>query len=156
MSQTETLVDDRLASLARADIRSLRAQWADLYGRPAPMRLSCDLLARAIAYRIQAEQWGGLRPALRRRLERLGEGGECEAARRSVSRLQPGARLMREWNGETHVVEVLADGLAWNGERYRSLSAVARAITGVRWSGPRFFGLHEAARSSNQDQGTSP
>jgi len=156
MTRTEPSVEDRLASLDQLGLASLRAQWAILYGRPAPMRLSRDLLARAIAYRIQAERWGGLRPALCRRLERLGNGSEGEAAQRSMLRLQPGVRLMREWNGETYVVDVLADGYHWNSERYRSLSAVARAITGARWSGPRFFGLHETARSSSLGREASP
>jgi len=151
MIRVETTVEDRVAAVAQLDLKSLRAGWADLHGHPAPIRLSRDLLARAIAYRIQAAQWGGLRPALRRRLERLRNDSRPAPAHRPATRPQPGARLMREWNGETHVVDVLADGFAWNGKRYRSLSAVARAITGARWSGPRFFGLHDAARSPLRD-----
>jgi len=148
-------MEDRIASIAQLDLVSLRVQWTAYHGRPAPMRLGRDLLARAVAYGIQAEQWGGLRPALRRRLKRLCDG--CgQATQGTVLRLQPGVRLMREWNGETHVVDVLADGYHWNSTRYRSLSAVARAITGARWSGPRFFGLHETARPSGLGRGSSP
>jgi len=62
-------------------------------------------------------------------------------ASRATRTLKPGARLIREWNGSSHIVEVVEDGFLWNGKRYRSLSAIARAITGTRWSGPRFFGL---------------
>lgn len=101
-----------------------------------------DLLLRALSYHVQAQTAGGLRPAAHRRLARtateLQEGKDVFA---TSPRLRPGTRLMREWKGDTHVVEVLADGFAWRGAYYASLSAAARAITGVRWSGPRFFGL---------------
>jgi len=147
MTPIKPSLEDQLIHLAQLDLSSLRDRWEELFGSPAPMRLSSDLLARAIGYQIQAKQYGGLRPALRRRLKRLGDGIESEAMRNPASQLQPGARLMREWNGETHVIEVHADGFAWNDERYRSLSAVAYAITGARWSGPRFFGLHERAQT---------
>jgi Protein of unknown function (DUF2924) len=89
-----------------------------------------------------------LPPPLRARLDRIAAGEE----RRASPTLQPGARLLREWNGTTHVVDVLPDGFLWNGASHRSLSAIARAITGARWSGPRFFGLVSAA---SEDPGKS-
>ncbi len=149
MSRHRQSLDHRLAEIEGYDVPALRAEWAALYGHPVPARLSRDLLVRAVAYGIQAEQWGGLRPALRRQLERLTDGGR-ESGTTTPPRarsLQPGIRLMREWNGQTHVVEALTDGFAWRGKRYRSLSAVARAITGARWSGPRFFGLRDTPSS---------
>jgi hypothetical protein len=155
MSYNEPSIEVRIAEIAELDLTSLRAEWAVIHGRPAPMRLSRNLLARALAHSIQAKQWGGLLPATRRRLERMHSGDSQRDVPTSNFRLQPGSRLMREWNGETHVIDVLADGFEWNGGQYGSLSAVARAITGARWSGPRFFGLRNAARSPSRDEGAS-
>ena len=101
------------------------------------------MLVRAIAYEIQAKKFGGLKPAIGRRLRKIAEGlvvGD-EVATSTKPKLNVGARLIREWNGYSHVVEVVEGGFIWNGERYTSLSAIARGITGARWSGPRFFGL---------------
>jgi Protein of unknown function (DUF2924) len=135
-------IEQRLAEIDQLDLPSLRAAWAAGFGEAASARLSRDLLRRAIAYRLQEQKDGGLRPATIRRLRRLAEDLRAgEAVVTSAPTLQPGVRLMREWNGETHVVEVLAGGFSWRGAAYQSLSAIARAITGVRWSGPRFFGL---------------
>lgn len=134
-----------LNELESLDHAELRKRWAVEFGQIAPWRASRDLLARGIVYRIQEKDGGGLRPVTVRRLHRimvnLKHGGAV--TEKAAPTLQPGVRLMREWNGETHVVEVLADGFAWRGGYYSSLSAIARAITGVRWSGPRFFGLHD-------------
>ena len=90
-----------------------------------------------MTYEAQVQQRGGLTPAVRRGLAQWAAG----RAQVPSPRLRPGARLVRECNGVSHVVEVTAAGLVWRGRRYRSLSAVARAITGARWSGPLFFGL---------------
>ena len=106
-------------------------------------------MVRAIAYEMQAKKYGGLKPAVSRQLQRIAAGlaaGEPVAIK-AASKLKPGARLVREWNGSTHVVEVVDGGFIWNGERYSSLSAIARAITGARWSGPRFFGLASSGTS---------
>ena len=136
-------VEQRLAEIDQLDLPSLRAEWTAGFGEAASAHLSRDLLRRAIAYRMQEQKEGGLRPATIRRLRRLAEDRRAGEAVKvtSAPTLQPGVRLMREWNGETHVVEVLAGGFSWRGAAYQSLSAIARAITGVRWSGPRFFGL---------------
>ena len=146
-------VEARLAELARLDAPALRRLWQEHYGCPAPKRTRADFLRRAIAYRIQEKAYGGLRPATVRRLKRLAE--ELAASGRitatPASQLQPGARLMREWNGETHVVDVAEDGYRWRGRTYRSLSVIAREITGARWSGPRFFGLNGKRRVSEGD-----
>ena len=75
--------------------------------------------------------------ALRARLDRIAAGEE----RKASPTLQPGSRLLREWNGTTHVVDITDAGYVWNGKSHRSLSAIAREITGARWSGPRFFGI---------------
>ena len=79
---------------------------------------------------------------MRRQLRKVTEGGSDPAAANvKTAKIAPGMRLIREWNGSSHVVEAVDGGFVWNGKRYGSLSAVARAITGARWSGPRFFGL---------------
>lgn len=118
----------------------LVAAWTKLYGKAPPKGISIRLLAGAIAYARQAKQHGGLSSRAPRRLAKLA-GGAPVAEVAAPRTLKPGARLVREWNGVSHTVEVVADGYVWKGERYRSLSAVARGITGARWSGPRFFGL---------------
>ncbi len=131
---------DALADLTRAE---LVERWRTHYRTDPPKGISRRLLIRAIAYEMQARRYGGLKPATDRRLRMIanstadGDHGN----RKTAPPLQPGARLVRDWNGVTHVVEVIESGFVWNGGRHRSLSAIARAITGARWSGPRFFGL---------------
>jgi hypothetical protein len=131
---------DALADLTRAD---LVARWRTHYRSDPPKGISRRLLIRAIAYEMQAKRYGGLKPATDRRLMKIANGTALgdHGSRKASPALQPGARLVREWNGVSHVVEVVEGGCVWNGCRHRSLSAVARAITGARWSGPRFFGL---------------
>ena len=129
-----------LADLARAE---LVERWRIHYRTDPPKGISRPLLIRAIAYEMQAKRYGGLKPAIARRLQMIANGtADGDHGNRKASpTLQPGARLIREWNGVSHVVEVIEGGFIWNGDRHRSLSAIARAITGARWSGPRFFGL---------------
>ena len=136
-----------LASLPRVD---LVERWQGQYGVDPPKGLSTLLLIRAVAYEIQARAYGGLKAPTRKRLERLAGAGRDQEfgsiTPRSPS-LDPGARLVREWNGETHVVDVTGDGFEWQDQQYGSLSEIARLITGARWSGPRFFGLNGGAAS---------
>lgn len=150
----EKSVDDQLAGLSQLDLASLRGEWIRLYGKPPSRYVGRELLMRAVAYRIQEKAYGGVKPAIVRKLrkvmENLRAGKKANIIPPRV--MQPGVRLMREWNGETHVVEVLPKGFGWRGSRYPSLSAVAHAITGARWSGPRFFGLldKQKARGSKK------
>ncbi len=135
-----------LADLPRAD---LVKRWCGFYRAKAPKGISRRMMVRAIAYEMQAKKYGGLKPAVSRRLQRIAAGlvaGEPVAIK-ATPKLKPGARLVREWNGATHVVEVVDGGFIWNGERHSSLSAIARRITGARWSGPRFFGLMSSGAS---------
>ncbi len=128
-----------LADLPRPD---LTERWRQLYRAAPPKGISRPLLIRAVAYGMQVKRYGGLKPAVRRQLRKVVDGGPAEAAANlQTARIAPGMRLIREWNGSSHVVEAVDGGFVWNGARYGSLSAVARAITGARWSGPRFFGL---------------
>ncbi len=131
---------DALADLTRIE---LVEHWRAHYRSVSPKGISRRLLIRGIAYEMQAKRYGGLKPTPDRRLQMIANGtaNGDRGGRKATPRLQPGARLVREWYGANHVVEVIEGGFIWNGNRHRSLSAIARAITGARWSGPRFFGL---------------
>ena len=129
-----------LADLPRPD---LVERWKALYRSDPPKGISRPLLVRAVAYEMQAKRFGSLKPATFRRLQKIArqDAAGDKANSPAPPRLKSGARLIREWNGVTHVVDAIDDGFIWQGARYGSLSAIARAITGARWSGPRFFGL---------------
>jgi hypothetical protein len=126
----------------------LRHEWQRLYRANPPRRLSRDLLQRAIAHKIQEQAYGGLSQTLRRRLQTLARAmaQDGEVALKTSPGRKPGARLVRQWRGETHCVLVLDDGFLYQDRHYRSLSAIARVITGAHWSGPRFFGLGAQTR----------
>jgi len=145
----------------KPDRAALVEAWTETYGSPPPKGISTRLLGLAIAYEQQVKTHGGLSKAAKRKLAAIASEAcssptcedaievdamvaDCTKSRHSI-RPQAGTRLMREWNGKTHVVDVLDKGVLYNGRTYRSLSSVARAITGARWSGPRFFGLDEGA-----------
>ena len=121
------------------DRAALLAAWDHLYEAPVPKGLSQAFLRRFLAFDIQAHRYGGLPKGFVADLDRRVSGGKPS----SSPALMPGGRLLREWNGVTHTVEVTGTGYRWNRQMYPSLSSVARAITGARWSGPRFFGLTE-------------
>ena len=131
-----------VADIEAMDRAALMAAWSDLFRSPVPKGLSRSFLRRFLAFEVQARQFGGLPKGFHPDLDRQAD----RKAVRSDATLKPGGRLLREWNGTTHTVEVVDEGFRWNGQTYRSLSAVARTITGARWSGPRFFGLKEADR----------
>lgn len=124
-------------ALARRDLHGLRDEWRKRYGEAPKMR-STELLARLLAWKIQADAFGGLDAKTIRLLTR-------ESLAMPRPQLAPGTRLDRDWQGHRYEVDVLEDGFAYAGQTYRSLSEVARAITGTRWNGWRFFGLCEAA-----------
>ena len=122
--------------------------WRALFESDRPRRVCGDLRIKALGYRLQEKAIGGLKPSTRRLLERWGRNGSehgplAEPAR---TRLKTGTVLVREWHGVNHRVTVLGDGFDFDGERFRSLSEIARKITGVRWSGPLFFGLKSSAK----------
>src|SRR3984893_1880261 len=132
-----------LVRLSALTIFELRGEWRRLHRMPPPMRLSRDLLTRGIIYQLQERAYGGLSKAAARKLEQASADPPSRGAAKPVQpiSLRAGTRLVREWRGVTHMVLIHADGIEWRGQRYRSLSVVARKITGARWSGPRFFGL---------------
>jgi hypothetical protein len=130
------------AEIETMDRAALLAAWSEVFQSPVPKGLSQSFLRRFLAFEVQARQFGGLPKNFLADLEKRidGKGGKMDATPK------PGGRLLREWNGTTHTVEVTDAGYRWNGQTHRSLSSVARAITGARWSGPRFFGLKEEAQ----------
>lgn len=141
----------RLAALKAASTPELKAQWRDLFDSEPPP-FNRRYLESRLGYRIQELTYGGLKPETIRRLERLGEqldGGDKK--KRSLrADLKPiaGTRLLREWQGVEQIVTVTADGFEWQGRPYRSLSAIARAITGTRWNGWVYFGLKNHRRGA--------
>ena len=139
---------DRIEKLERAALLSL---WNELVGCPAPKSLSLSFLRRVVAYETQIRARGGLPGKTKRKLARIARAAtqsrECGQTDQALSidtttaRLEPGARLVRDWNGSTWVVDVTDAGFVMRGKTYRSLTAIAKEITGAHWSGPRFFGL---------------
>lgn len=130
------MIEDKLAALDQATRPELIEQWIALLGSRPPSRISRGLMLRMIACEIQWRDSGLPRAQLIRRLQRL-----VALAGSSKPSARPGTRLVRDWNGRRHVVDVTSEGYVWNGTTWRSLSAIAREITGTKWSGPRFFGV---------------
>lgn len=140
MRKPNISLDEKLTYLEAIDDRpALINLWREQYDCPPPRGISLKMMKLAIAYKLQEAVHGGLKPALRRHLNDVMDN------RRKVVTPPPemaaGTRLIRQWHGKVYEASFQADGVLVNGERYKSLSDAARAITGVRWSGPRFFGL---------------
>jgi hypothetical protein len=136
--RSEPRLADQVRAVARLDLEGLREEWRRRFGRPPTLR-SVDLLRRVLAWKVQAAELGGLDAETRRLLRQT-----------SVSRgprLEPGARIAREWKGVRHEVEVTKAGFCYADQAYDSLSEIARLITGTRWNGPRFFGLRQGEGS---------
>lgn len=136
----------RLSALKNMSVKELKAEWQSLYGEHAPNNSRIFLQIR-LGYRIQELTHGGLDRETRRMLDLLADEVEGLTRRKNLiadpRNPVAGTRLVREWNGIEHTVTVLTDGFEWQGRKYKSLSAVAREITGTRWNGYRFFGLRE-------------
>ena len=142
-TRSRRAISHKLDSLPSLTIKQLKQQWRSLYSTEPPRRVSRELLTRAVAYRIQEQVLGGLKPSTRRLLERLASDARSGRPLKLLLRASAsaGTVLMRDWQGITHEVKVLDRGVLYKRKRYRSLSGVARLITGSRWSGPLFFGL---------------
>ena len=134
-------LDNRIAALAMMCAAQKRAEWRRLTGQPAPPAFGSGLLTRAIAHAFQDKATGSAGKTLQRRLKRLNDKASRGAAANASLEIKPGTWLSRTWHGEVHQVVVLETGFEYRGERYPSLTAIARHITGAAWSGPRFFGL---------------
>ncbi len=148
---------EQLTALTQMPSHKLREYWRKIYRAEPPRRIPRDLLMRAAAYQIQERAYGGLDRKTKRRLRTLARTLESDG-RLPLSpgpSLKPGAKLIREWHGKTYRVAVLEDGFEFDGERYRSLSKIAREITGARWSGRRFFGLPQKEKFTPSPEGES-
>jgi hypothetical protein len=153
MLRADIDVEAEIGRLAGLNPCALRARWRDFYGSEAPVRMSSEIMLRAIAHRIQEQAFGGLSTSLRTKLrsaakavtktgERKTDGRAHSPRVRRDRSVKPGTKFLREWNGRMIEVIAMADGrYLFEGEAHSSLSAVARKITGTRWSGPAFFGV---------------
>ena len=147
---TNTSFDEEIAHLRGLDLKGLRSRWQSVFRKAPPDHLTRHLLFAIIAYQIQADRLGDLDHETKQILHRTDskENGAGMSARlvsfdQKRTELTPGTVLVREWDRQSQRVMVMADGFAWNGQTYDSLSKVAFAITGTKWNGPRFFGLRD-------------
>lgn len=146
----DTSVLSQLAALKQMTVIELKAKWEAIFGKPAPNN-SRSFLEIRLGHRIQELTHGGLSRETRRALDLLADEFEGRGGRKTIiaDARNPvvGTKLVRPWDGVEHTVTVLPDGFDWQGRKFKSLSAVARAITGTQWNGYRFFGLREARRT---------
>lgn len=150
VSSTTSALAHEIAALRQATPADLKERWRALYCTEPPRRISRDLLVRALAYRIQEQALGGLKPSTRRLLAKVAADASDRRPIQAAPEptLKPGTVLLREWHGTQHQVIVREDGIVFLGKTYKSLSQVARRITGTKWSGPLFFGL----KANRQEQ----
>ena len=145
-------LEREIAELQDLKTPALQIKWRTVFASEPPRKMRAGFLARAIAYRLQEQVLGTLRPDTQKTLDKLAlslrrsQGDDVGAI--YTARATPGTLLMREWNGTTELVDVVKTGFVWRGKSYRTLSAVAVAITGTKWSGPKFFGLDRSPKRS--------
>jgi hypothetical protein len=149
-TSAKTSVEIEIAHLRDLDLKGLRSRWQSVFQRLPPDHLPRHLLFAIIAYRIQADRLGDLDHETKQILDRTDakDTGATMSTRlvsldQKRTELTRGTVLVREWDRHSQRVMVMADGFAWNGQTYDSLSKVAFAITGTKWNGPRFFGLRD-------------
>ena len=141
----EARICEEVRDLEMMTLDQLRQRWRQLFGPPPQLR-STELVRRLLSDKLQ-EQAAGRDPHLATRLRSLGKiAARGDRPKAPAPRLKVGTHLVRAWSGRQHRVEVTESGLLWEGREYRSLSEIARAITGTRWNGPLFFGLRETAK----------
>jgi hypothetical protein len=148
-------LETEIERLPNLSLLELRQRWKMLFGHPAPKSLRRTFLARAVAYQMQVEAYGGLSVATKRRLREIANAvrnGDANAIPGS-SRIRSGTQMIRQWQNTTHTVTALAEGFEWNGRAYKSLSAVANAITGTKWNGFAFFGIKRAPSGNKNAAG---
>ena len=151
-------LNTKIAALDQLDFQALQRLWQDIHGSKTPARLGSEFLRRAIAFHLQEQQLGGLGRLARLRLKALERRSPRNTSAKSnlpaSASVKAGTRFLREWQGETHEVQALEGGqFVYRGKAYRSLSVIARAITGTHQSGPRFFGLKDAGRKNKTPRG---
>jgi hypothetical protein len=154
----DVTLESEIGRLPDLSLVELRNRWKLLFGRPAPKSLRRNFLARAVAYQMQVEAYGGLSAATKRRLREIAKAvrkGDANAVLGS-SRIKPGTQMIRQWQNTTHTVTTLTEGFEWQGRNYKSLSAVANAITGTNWNGFAFFGIKRAPSGNKNASGPRP
>jgi hypothetical protein len=136
-------ISTKIQELPHLPKPKLLALWQEMFAKPAHPRLRRNLMIPILAYRLQEQAYGGLKPSTRKRLQKLATQLEQnqKAPLALAPQLKAGTRLLRQWQGEMHEVLVVDEGFEYRGKRYESLSEIARQVTGTRWSGPLFFGL---------------
>ena len=148
-----------LIALQEMKTPALQQKWRLVFKSEPPAKMRAGFLQRAIAYRLQEATFGGLKSSTRKELQCVAHAmrtGSVPAlagnssVRTPARALSPGTQLMREWNGAIQRVDVVDEGFVWNGQSFRTLSAVAVAITGTKWSGPKFFGLDKKRGTERQ------
>ena len=145
-----------IGRLPDLSLDELRARWKGLFGNPAPVSLRRRFLAHAIAYQMQVNAYGGLSAFAKRRLQQIAvavRSGDPDVAG-IASRVRPGTQLIRQWQDQTHTVTAINDGFEWNGRIFKSLSAIARQITGTNWNGYTFFGIKRAPLGNKNAAGS--
>ena len=134
----------RVAALPGMSSTELKAMWRELFDAEPPIQNNKQYLVNRLAYRIQELAFGGIKPAVRAKLDAMADALDPKAPKQRTDRPVVGTQLIREWKGAEERVTVVTNGFEWQGRRFRSLSAVARAITGTQWNGPAFFGFRSA------------
>ena len=144
-------LEREITLLPSMNLAQLQAKWWQKLKESPPRDVRKQLLVPLLAYKLQEQVYGGLKPDIQRQLEKLAavyrrdpNGKTPQIA--PTRNIKPGTRLLRQWNGKTHQVIVSENGFEYEGRRYKSLSVIARFITGTRWSGPAFFGLNGAGK----------
>lgn len=151
-----TALETEIARLPDLDLAELHQRWKILFGHPAPKSLRRNFLARAVAYQMQVEAYGGLSTATKRRLREIASAvrnGDANPVL-GAGRMKTGTQMIRQWQNATHKVTALHNGFEWEGRTYKSLSAVATAITGTNWNGYAFFGIKRASSGNKNAAGS--
>lgn len=133
--QTITAIEEMFTAIGELDRPGCLDCWREVFGRPPPKHLSLQFMKRVLTWELQNRELGGLSTKTERRLRHIASG------KIPIPKARPGSHLVREWNGRTYQVEVVDGGYVLDGKSWRSLSAIAKHITGAHWSGPRFFGV---------------
>ena len=139
---TDDQIRKEVEFLSAASRQELLVRWKQLHGSPAPDGLSTSLLRRGVIYQVQAKHYGGLSPVHRKTLLQIA----ASKTSTPTASMKAGARLVREWNGIAHIVDIVESGFRYREKTYASLTAIAKEITGAHWSGPRFFGIKGKAQ----------
>jgi Protein of unknown function (DUF2924) len=146
-------ISNEIAQLPGFSRQQLLDLWRLLYGREAPPGIRRELMVPFLAYRTQERAYGGLKPAIRSKLLRIARDLEKSPSRNQLvlrPKAKTGTRIFRRWRGESHEVLVTEAGYEYRGAQFKSLSGIARKITGTRWSGPSFFGLKQGSRAQDR------